>query len=68
MEPITLCGAVIVAFGLWIELESLVKMLVKAACGSRMLIRMIALFSEPKPACANKYVAYTPRELRRQYT
>ena len=25
MEPITLCGAVILAFGLWVEIEPLVR-------------------------------------------
>jgi hypothetical protein len=68
MELITLCGAVIVAFGLWIELEILVKMLVKAARGSRVLMKAKSLFLEQKPVFANRYVEYTPREFRRQHT
>jgi hypothetical protein len=31
MEPITLCGLVIVMFGLWVESESALKMVVKMA-------------------------------------
>ena len=29
MEPITLCGLVIVAFGLWVEFEPAVKAIIK---------------------------------------
>ena len=58
MEPITLCGALIVAFGLWIEFESMVKTLVKAACGSKILVRVM-LLSERKPVCANRYIVST---------
>ena len=64
MEPITLCAAVIVAFGFWLELEILVKMLVKAVRGSRVL----PLFLERRPVFANRYVGYTPRKFRGQPT
>ncbi len=68
MEPITLCGAVIVAIGLWLELELMVKMLAKAARGSRVLKKLKAQFLEQKPVFANRYVEFTPREFRRQLT
>lgn len=68
MEPITFCGAVIVAFGLWIELKLMVRMLVKAARGSRVLMKVKSLFLEQKPVFANRYVDFTPREFRRQHT
>jgi hypothetical protein len=67
MEPITLCAAVIAAFGLWIELEILVKTVVKAARGSRVLLKVTARFSERKPVFANRYVEYAPREFRGQH-
>jgi len=37
MEPITLCGLVIVMFGLWVEFEPAVKKVVKMICNSRFL-------------------------------
>lgn len=53
MEPITLCGLVIVAFGLWIELESKAKTLARAVCNSNVLQRMTAIVTvEQKPASA----------------
>lgn len=39
MEPITLCGLVIVMFGLWVEFEPVVKTVVKK-------IRKIMVYSE----------------------
>ncbi|GFE61834.1 hypothetical protein [Geobacter sp. AOG2] len=61
MEPITLCGIVIVAFGLWIEGESLVKRLARSFCRSNLLKRIMALApSEQKPVFANRYVPYSP--------
>lgn len=35
MEPITLCGLVIVVFGLWVEFEPAVKVVVKTIRKSR---------------------------------
>jgi len=62
MEPITLCGLVIVLFGLWIEFEAVTKTLVQAVCRSKILKRIIALAtSEQKPASFNRYATYTPR-------
>jgi hypothetical protein len=60
MEPITLCGIVIVVFGLWIECESLVKRFVRSFCRSNLLKGIIALASdERKPVFANRYVPYS---------
>jgi len=39
MEPITLCGLVIVMFGLWVEFEPVVKTVVK-------MIRKMMVYSE----------------------
>ncbi|MBI5484523.1 MAG: hypothetical protein HY888_08685 [Deltaproteobacteria bacterium] len=33
MEPITLCGAVIVAVGLWVEFESIIMRVARAISG-----------------------------------
>lgn len=60
MEPITLCGAVIVGFGLWIEFESTVKKLVNTVCNSKIIRRiMLLISSEQKSACANRYAPYS---------
>ena len=59
MEPITLCGAVIVAFGLWIEFESIVRILVRAVCKSKILVGIMSLVSEQRPVSTNKYILYT---------
>lgn len=42
MEPITLCGAVIVVFGLWVELEPVVKAVVRVVCKSKLFTAMIS--------------------------
>jgi hypothetical protein len=44
MEPITLCGLVIVMFGLWVEFRSTVMAVVRAIGNSRMYKE---LFSQP---------------------
>jgi len=60
MEPITLCGIVIVAFGLWIECESLVKRVARSFCRSNPLKGIIAMAtSERKPVFVNRYVPYS---------
>jgi hypothetical protein len=68
MEPIALCGAAIVAFGLWLELEILAKTVVKAARGNRVLKKVMPLFKERKPDFTNRYVDCTPREFRGQHS
>ncbi len=59
MEPITLCGAVIVVFGLWIEFESTVKLLVRSVNKSKILKGIMSLFSGQRPVYTNRYAAYT---------
>jgi hypothetical protein len=57
MEPITLCGIVIVVFGLWIECESLVKRFARSLCRSNLLKGIIAMaIAERKPVFANRYI------------
>jgi|GEM_PF-3502430 len=59
MEPITLCGLVIVAFGVWIEFESMAKALANAAYGSKMLKKIMAMTTAgQKSAYANRYASY----------
>jgi hypothetical protein len=61
MEPITLCGIVIVAFGLWIECESLVKRFASSFCRSNLLKGIIEMATtERKPVFVNRYVPYPP--------
>jgi len=61
MEPITLCGIVIVAFGLWIECESPAKRLARSLCRSNLLKGIIAMATaERKPVFTNRYVPYPP--------
>jgi hypothetical protein len=61
MEPITLCGIVVVAFGLWIEGESLVKRFARSFCRSNLLKGIIVLAPPGrKPVFANRYVPYSP--------
>lgn len=55
MEPITLCGAVIVGFGMWLEFEAIIKLLVRYLCKSKILTGIMSLISGQKPVCANKY-------------
>ena len=44
MEPITLCGAVIVMFGLWVEFEPVLRSVAKAVCKSKFYTE---IFSQP---------------------
>jgi hypothetical protein len=37
MEPITLCGAVIVVFGLWVEFESIIMKVARAISNSAIM-------------------------------
>jgi len=61
MEPITLCGIVIMAFGLWIECESLVKRFARTFCRSNLLKGIIAMATaERKPIFVNRYVPFPP--------
>lgn len=42
MEPITLCGLVIVTFGLWVEFEPAVKSVVRAISRSRFFTEVLS--------------------------
>ena len=44
MEPITLCGAVILAVGLWVEFESIIMKAARAISNSNI---MTAIMSSP---------------------
>ena len=44
MEPITLCGAVILAVGLWVEFESIIMRAARAVSNSSI---MTAIMSSP---------------------
>jgi len=37
MEPITLCGAVIVMIGLWVEFEPAVRAVARTICKSKLI-------------------------------
>lgn len=54
MEPITLCGLIIVAFGLWMELEPAVMVIVKRVCGSRLFTAIISQSTVQKPVYVRK--------------
>ena len=41
MEPITLCGAVIVVFGLWVEFEAVIMKFVRAINNSAAMAILI---------------------------
>jgi len=49
MEPITLCGAVIVAYGFWVEFEPRVSVVVKVICKSSFCSEMISESTVKKP-------------------
>lgn len=57
MEPITLCGAIIVAFGLWVEFEPKLRAIAKAICNSKFSTEMISKATVQSPA----YMAITPK-------
>ncbi len=42
MEPITLCGLVIVMFGLWVEFEPALKAVVRVICKSNIFTMIIS--------------------------
>lgn len=54
MEPITLCGAVIVVFGLWVEFEPRLRAIVSGVCKSRLFIEMVSQSTIQRPAYAGK--------------
>ena len=56
MEPITLCGLVIVMFGLWVEFEPKVKTVVRMISNSRWYKELFSQSAIQRP----KYVARMP--------
>lgn len=50
MEPITLCGAVIVVFGLWVEFEPRVRAVVRVVCNSTLYKGIVLQPTVQRPA------------------
>lgn len=48
MEPITLCGAVIVVFGLWVEFEAIIMKGARAISGCIMMA-LLSSIKEQRP-------------------
>lgn len=48
MEPITLCGAVIVAFGLWVEFEATIMKVARAISGGSVLPALLPAMKEQR--------------------
>lgn len=49
MEPITLCGAVIVIFGLWVEFEPKLRAVERTICNSKFYREIILQSTVQKP-------------------
>jgi len=49
MEPITLCGAVIVMFGLWVEFEPAVRAVTRKIRKSKLLADIISQSAVQRP-------------------
>ena len=54
MEPITLCGLIIVMFGLWVELEPAVKAVVKKFRKSILYSELFLKSAVQKPVYVGK--------------
>jgi hypothetical protein len=54
MEPITLCGAVILAVGLWVEFEPIIMKVVKIISKSSIVTAVTSSPAEQRPL----YVKY----------
>lgn len=54
MEPITLCGAVILAVGLWVEFEPIIMKVANAISNSTIMASITSSPTEQKPL----YVKY----------
>ncbi|MBV5340567.1 MAG: hypothetical protein J0665_13595 [Deltaproteobacteria bacterium] len=48
MEPITLCGAVIVLFGLWVEFEAVIMKGARAVSGSAIMMAIRSSMKEQR--------------------
>ena len=49
MEPITLCGAVIVVFGLWVEFEAIIMKGARAISGCTVMKALLSSMKEQRP-------------------
>lgn len=65
MEPITLCGAVIVLFGLWVDVEPRVRAVAREICKSKLFTVVIPqptvqrpVFVRRMPICLAKPFNY----------
>ena len=54
MEPITLCGLVIVMFGFWVEFEPAVRTVIKLICRSKLLKEVVSNSTVKKPIYVNR--------------
>lgn len=48
MEPITLCGAVIVLFGLWVEFETVILKAARAVSRSAIVTKLLSSIKEQR--------------------
>ena len=48
MEPITLCGAIIVVFGLWVEFETVIMKVARAISGSAIMTALLPSMKEQR--------------------
>jgi hypothetical protein len=53
MEPITLCGAVILAVGLWVEFESIIMKVVNAFSNSKIITVIKSTPAKQRPLYVN---------------
>jgi hypothetical protein len=49
MEPITLCGAVIVVFCLWVEFEAIIMKGARAISGCTIMTALLSSMKEQRP-------------------
>ena len=52
MEPITLCGAVIVVFGLWMEFEAIIMKGARAISGCTIMTALLSSMKEQRPVAS----------------
>lgn len=49
MEPITLCGAIIVLFGLWVEFEAIIMKGARTISRSAIMTALLSSMKEQRP-------------------
>jgi hypothetical protein len=54
MEPITLCGAVIVMFGLWVELEPALRAVTSTIRKSKLIAEIISQSTVQRPVSVRR--------------